>query len=90
MAWDIETTKLPLKFPSADTDQIMMVSYMLDNQGYLIINREIVSKDIEDFEYTPKPEFEGPFIVFNEEDEAALIRRFFEHIQVGRSAAQME
>lgn len=36
-----------------------MISYMLDKQGYLIVNREIVSEDIESFEYTPKPEFEG-------------------------------
>ena len=38
-------------------------------QGYLITNREIVSEDIEDFEFTPKPEYEGPFTVFNEPDE---------------------
>jgi hypothetical protein len=38
-------------------------------QGYLITNREIVSEDIEDFEFTPKPEYEGPFCVFNEPDE---------------------
>ena len=25
--------------------------------------------DIDDFDYTPKPEFEGPFMIFNEEDE---------------------
>ncbi len=36
-----------------------MISYMLDRQGYLIINREIVSEDIDAFEYTPKSEFEG-------------------------------
>lgn len=48
-------------------------------QGYLITNREIVSEDIEDFEYTPKPEYEGPFIIFNEGSESALIKRFFEH-----------
>ena len=41
-------------------------------QGYLICNREIISQDIEDFEYTPRPEFEGPFIVFNEPDEVKL------------------
>lgn len=29
LAFDIETTKLPLKFPDAATDQIMMISYML-------------------------------------------------------------
>lgn len=38
-------------------------------QGFLICNREIVSQDVEDFEYTPRPEFEGPFTVFNEPDE---------------------
>lgn len=153
LAFDIETTKLPLKFPDAETDQIMMISYMIDGQvsrwllggklpggtvcghlqlvvaectggwcpgmctalpprepwacgsfpggllwspcdeavdsagdvpallslthaachelcqGYLITNREIVSEDIEDFEFTPKPEYEGPFCVFNEPDE---------------------
>uniref|UniRef100_A0A4W3JDP1 DNA polymerase epsilon catalytic subunit n=1 Tax=Callorhinchus milii TaxID=7868 RepID=A0A4W3JDP1_CALMI len=81
LAFDIETTKLPLKFPDAENDQIMMISYMIDGQGYLITNREIVSEDIEDFEFTPKPEYEGPFCVFNEQDEASLIRRWFEHIQ---------
>ncbi|XP_043195220.1 DNA polymerase epsilon catalytic subunit A-like [Amphibalanus amphitrite] len=80
LAYDIETTKLPLKFPDVKTDQIMMISYMVDGQGYLITNREIVSQDIEDFEYTPKPEFEGPFIIFNEPNEAAVIQRFFDHI----------
>ena len=41
-------------------------------QGYLICNREIISDDVEDFEYTPRPEFEGPFIVFNEPNEASF------------------
>lgn len=80
LAYDIETTKLPLKFPDAQSDQIMMISYMIDGQGYLITNREIVSRDVADFEFTPKPEFEGNFIVFNEADERALIQRFLDHI----------
>ena len=80
LAFDIETTKLPLKFPDANIDQIMMVSYMIDGQGYLITNREIISQDVDDFEYTPKPEFEGNFIVFNEENELALLQKFFDHI----------
>ncbi|XP_026760531.2 DNA polymerase epsilon catalytic subunit 1 [Galleria mellonella] len=80
LAFDIETTKLPLKFPDSQTDQIMMISYMIDGQGYLITNREIISVDVEDFEYTPKPEFEGQFIVFNEPNELALIQKFFDHI----------
>ncbi|KAI0746782.1 hypothetical protein C8Q80DRAFT_1105835 [Daedaleopsis nitida] len=81
MAYDIETTKAPLKFPDQAIDQVMMISYMIDGQGYLITNRDIVSDDIEDFEYTPKEGYEGPFTVFNEPDEPALIRRFFSHIQ---------
>ncbi|XP_015904688.2 DNA polymerase epsilon catalytic subunit A [Parasteatoda tepidariorum] len=80
LAYDIETTKLPLKFPDVATDQIMMISYMIDGQGFLITNREIVSSDVDDFEYTPKPEFEGNFIVFNEANEEALIQKFFDHI----------
>lgn len=84
LAYDIETTKLPLKFPDAVTDQIMMISYMIDGQGFLITNREIVSEDIADFEYTPKPEYDGQFLVFNEPDEKAVIERFFLHIKEAR------
>lgn len=40
-AFDIETTKLPLKFPDAEYDSVMMISYMVDGKGYLIINREV-------------------------------------------------
>ncbi|KAI5921949.1 DNA polymerase family B [Camillea tinctor] len=84
MAFDIETTKLPLKFPDAAIDQIMMISYMIDGQGFLITNREIVSEDISDFEYTPKPEYAGPFMIFNEPDEKAVLERFFLHIKEAR------
>lgn len=84
LAFDLETFKLPLKFPVAEKDPIMMISYMIDGQGFLITNREIISEPIEDFEYTPKPEYEGKFIVFNEDTEAAAIRRFFEHIRETR------
>ncbi|KAI0300525.1 DUF1744-domain-containing protein [Multifurca ochricompacta] len=62
MAFDIETTKAPLKFPDQAIDQI-------------------VSEDIEDFDYTPKEGYEGPFTVFNEPNEAATMMRFFQHIQ---------
>jgi len=71
MAYDIETSKQPLKFPDQQTDQIMMISYMIDGVGYLITNREIVSEDIEDFEYTPKDEYPGDFTIFNEPDEVS-------------------
>ncbi|KAI9889150.1 MAG: DNA polymerase epsilon catalytic subunit [Vezdaea aestivalis] len=81
MAYDIETTKLPLKFPDAAFDQVMMISYMIEGQGFLITNREIVSEDISDFDYTPRPEYDGPFMIFNEPDEKAVLERFFLHIK---------
>ncbi|KAF3780559.1 DNA polymerase epsilon catalytic subunit A [Nymphaea thermarum] len=80
-AFDIETTKLPLKFPDSEYDLIMMISYMMDGQGYLIINRECVGKDIEDLEYTPKPEFEGHFKVKNAKNERELLMVWFGHMQ---------
>ncbi|OAP09577.1 TIL2 [Arabidopsis thaliana] len=80
-AFDIETVKLPLKFPDAEYDQIMMISYMVDGQGFLITNRECVGKDIEDLEYTPKPEFEGYFKVTNVTNEVELLRKWFSHMQ---------
>ncbi|WOK95843.1 DNA polymerase epsilon catalytic subunit A-like [Canna indica] len=80
-AFDIETTKLPLKFPDAEYDLIMMISYMIDGQGYLIINRECVGEEIEDLEYTPKPEFEGCFKVKNVKDEEELLKTWFSHMQ---------
>lgn len=81
LAFDIETTKAPLKFPDSKVDQVMMISYMIDGDGYLITNREIISEDIEDFEYTPKPEYPGHFVIFNEPDEKHVLLRFFEHIR---------
>lgn len=81
LAFDIETTKAPLKFPDLKIDQIMMISYMIDGDGFLITNREIISEDIDDFEYTPKPEYPGEFTIFNEPDEKHVLMRFFEHIR---------
>uniref|UniRef100_A0A0X3P616 DNA-directed DNA polymerase n=2 Tax=Schistocephalus solidus TaxID=70667 RepID=A0A0X3P616_SCHSO len=80
LAFDIETTKLPLKFPDSAIDQIMMISYMIDGMGYLICNQEIIAEDIEDFEFTPRPEFPGYFRVLNVVNEEALIKQFFDHI----------
>ncbi|WCJ41776.1 DNA polymerase epsilon catalytic subunit A [Euphorbia peplus] len=80
-AFDIETTKLPLKFPDAEYDSVMMISYMIDGHGFLIINRECVGEDIEDLEYTPKPEFEGHFKVTNVQNEVELLKKWFSHMQ---------
>lgn len=76
-AWDIECTKEPLKFPDAAYDRITMISAMVDGSGFLLVNRSEVAADIEPLEYTPKPEYEGIFDTYNEEDEAALLKRFF-------------
>ena len=84
LAWDIETTKAPLKFPDAAVDQIYMVSYMLDRTGFLLINREVVSEDVPDFEYTPADEFRGPFTVVNLPNEEAVVRHFIAHCQAAR------
>jgi DNA polymerase epsilon subunit 1 len=57
-----------------------MISYMIDGHGFLIINRQIVAADVDDFEYTPRPEFRGEFHIFNEPDERQLLLRFFDHL----------
>jgi len=38
MAYDIETTKLPLKFPDPSIDCIMMISYMIDAQVWFVFS----------------------------------------------------
>lgn len=80
LAFDIETTKQPLKFPNADYDEVMMIS-MMCNEGYLIVNRAIVSEDIVDFEYSPKDDMQGCFRAYNETSEETLLLRFYEIIQ---------
>ena len=52
----------------------------------MVTNRNIVSKDLENFEYTPKSEYQGKFTVFSESDEKAMLLRFFTHIQMVRPA----
>ena len=81
LAFDIETTKEPMKFPDPKIDSVMMISYMVDGVGYLITNREVISKDIEDFDYQPKPEFESNFKIFNERNERELLVKFAQHCQ---------
>jgi hypothetical protein len=45
-------------------------------------DREVVTEDISDFEYSPMPKFPGPFKIFNVENEEALLRKFVSHVQV--------
>jgi DNA polymerase epsilon subunit 1 len=70
LAFDIETTKAPNKFPDARYDQIMMISYIIDGSGFLITNREVVGEDVSNFEYAPKDDYNvGEFTVFNMRNE---------------------
>ncbi len=46
-----------------------------------MLSRSVVSEDVANFEYTPKPQYPGPFTVFNEPDEASLLRQFFSHFR---------
>lgn len=83
LAYDIECTKKPLKFPDATAgDEVMMISWMLDGKGYLAINREVVSEHIDDFKFHPHPEFKGDFEVFNELNEKAVLQRFFDEVRL--------
>jgi len=80
-AFDIETTKPPLKFPNPEYDQIMMISILTEEFGELIVNRSIVTQEIQEFEYCAKDEVKGTFRVYNEDSEETLLVRFVEVIQ---------
>lgn len=83
LAYDIECTKKPLKFPDPEAgDEVMMISWMVDGKGYLVINRQVVSKDIDSFDFSPHAEFKGSFEVFNEPDEKAVLLRFFSEVRL--------
>lgn len=83
LAYDIECTKKPLKFPDPEAgDKVMMISWMVDGQGFLAINRETVSADIENFDYSPHEQFKGSFEVYNEPDEKATLERFFAEVRI--------
>ncbi|CAE7446321.1 pol2 [Symbiodinium microadriaticum] len=58
-----------------------MISYMVDREGFLIVNREVVSEDISDFEYSPMAKYPGPFRIFNVDNEEQLLRKFVSHVQ---------
>ncbi|EDO08465.1 DNA polymerase B exonuclease domain family protein [Babesia bovis T2Bo] len=78
-AWDIECYKAPLKFPDMETDEIILISAMFNGQGYLIVNRSVVARDISEFRYHPCDEMSGAgaFRVYNEPGEKELLQRFF-------------
>lgn len=80
LAFDIETTKEPLKFPDADYDKIMLISYVIDEQAFLIVNWEICSKDIREFTFSPTQDQVYDVVIFNELNELKCLEKFFSHI----------
>ncbi|GAW81728.1 DNA polymerase epsilon, catalytic subunit a [Plasmodium gonderi] len=84
LAWDIECYKDELKFPDKEKDEIILISYMYNAQGYLIVNRNVMSKNITEFLYKPNEEYSGAgtFKIFNEQNEYFLLKRFLEHIKI--------
>ena len=44
--------------------------------------REIVSEDVDHFEYSPNSKMPGPFQVINLPDEESMLRKFISHCQV--------
>ncbi|KAK8886294.1 DNA polymerase epsilon catalytic subunit [Tritrichomonas musculus] len=79
LAFDIECSKQPLQFPNENTDEIMMISYIVDGEGFLVTNRRWFSSDIESFEYSPL-EYYCKFTVWNCPDERSMLEKWFEHI----------
>lgn len=77
ISFDIETTKLPLKFPDSKSDRIIMISMTHSEKSILITNREVLPEDVTSFDYAPKPDFATTVTIFNEVDEKALLMRFF-------------
>ncbi|OMO97634.1 hypothetical protein CCACVL1_04499 [Corchorus capsularis] len=80
-AFDIETPKLPSKFPDAEYDLIMMISYMVDGQGYLIINRECLGQRHRGLGVYSKTRFQECFKVTNVKNEVELLQQWFAHMQ---------
>ena len=80
LAFDIETTKQPLKFPDSEIDEVMLISYVVDGEACLVVNRNIISEDITEFNYAPCKDIDYDIVVFNEADEKATIQRFFDEV----------
>ena len=77
LTFDIETTKSPLKFPSAEHDHVMLLSLMVDDRGVLLVNRDIVGADVDDFDYSPSADMRGEFRCINVAGEKELLLEFF-------------
>ena len=68
--WEKTKTEQVQKVKKQDLDALNHLGL----KGSLIISQHVVGSNIQDFEYTPKPNYPGPFKIFNEMDEEGLIR----------------
>lgn len=71
LAFDIETSKDPFKFPEKEKDVVMMISIMYEGEAILIINNGYCGQPVESFEYEPelKPEYKCHVEVYNTSSE---------------------
>lgn len=62
----------------------MLISYVIDEQTFLIVNREIVSEDIQEFTFCPTEDQQYSVTIFNEKNELDSLRRFFAHLKAAK------
>ena len=76
--------KVPIRFNYTNWNKLFVrrnpQNHVVGWFNYIYIYFPLIFLDVEDFEYTPKPEFEGHFIVFNEPNELAVLQKWFDHI----------
>lgn len=54
---------------------------MIDGKGVLLVNRQVFSKNISDFEYSPLPQMKGEFHIFNCVNEKDMLILFIKQIK---------
>ena len=75
-SWSVSTNCLPCHSEAKHKGSVVLDNYPAVFKNREKARQEIVGKDIEDFEYTPKPEYEGFFRVVNVENEVKFISIF--------------
>jgi DNA polymerase epsilon subunit 1 len=58
-----------------------LISYVINEDTFLIVNREICSKDVTSFDFKPTEGIETTVTIFNEKNEESSLRKFFNHIR---------
>lgn len=57
---------------------------MIDEETFLIVNREICSQDVKSFEFNPIKGIETKVTIYNEADEKMCLIKFFNHIKTAK------